>query len=960
MKTAYLSVLFILIPLLAYGQAATIHGTVSDKEHNEALPGANIVLILPGESLPVTGTTTDFDGGYMLNDVPAGSYQLVVRFVGYSEYRTSLDAAAGADMTLNVGLVTEDVSLNTVIVTASRQEEKVLDAPASISVLQAREIEEQPTPSTASVLRNVTGVDMAQTGADRFEIVLRGFNNAFSGATYTLVDYRQGAIPSLAVNAYFLMPISNIDTDRIEVVRGPGSALYGAGVDAGVIHIITKDPFTNPGTTLAILGGEHNLAGVNFRQAGLVSPNLAYKVTGLYTQVDDWKLDPFDLKDFDQLDANDDGVIAYEGSSTFYTVDNGRVVEVPAMPGAVYDIPRDYKTHKFNLNGMLEYRLSPSTSITLNGGHQRAKSPALTGVGTAQADGFGYSFGQIRLRSGPFFAQAYYNQNRAGDSYVYGTGADFVDRSSLFNAQAQYDFSLANGRERLIVGADFENINPDTEGTIYGRNESRDRITETGGYAQSTTKLSPKFDLTLAGRLDYNNIQEELLFSPRAALVFKPMQNQSLRASFNRAFSSPGNNSLFLDIVASDRPVAPGYDILVRGRGAVDGFTFRRNPAYSTFANTDLVATSDLPIDGSFPYAWNTDIPVGMDLGFLYNLVYGNLSALTAPQISAILGVDIPDPQFQALKVLLSPANTVVQGFSQGVLAKPGVEGGVTFVNDAIDVEPLKQTTSETFEFGYKGLINDKILIAVDAYRTRKENFVGPLLFESPIVLVPTLLNDFQTAYAAAISNNAILTGALAQLGYTPEQLAATVTQLASADLPGPADPIGIVQPMQNLDGPQGPELLLSYRNFGEIDFYGLDLSTQILLNSQTTVFASYSYVSDGFFDSEELGEPGKSVALNAPQNKIKGGVTYDHASGLTLTGSARWTDTFKVASGPYVGTVPDYFLLDLGVGYDFSAWAPGLRFDVLAQNVLNEKHREFVGAPKIGRFTTARLTYSL
>jgi iron complex outermembrane receptor protein len=157
-----------------------------------------------------------------------------------------------------------------------------------------------------------------------------------------------------------------------------------------------------------------------------------------------------------------------------------------------------------------------------------------------------------------------------------------------------------------------------------------------------------------------------------------------------------------------------------------------------------------------------------------------------------------------------------------------------------------------------------------------------------------------------------------------------------------------------------GPELLLSYRNFGEVDFYGFDISTQIMIDAGLSVFASYSYVSDGLFDEEELGEPGKQVLLNAPQNKLKFGGTYEHTSGLKLTGSARWNDRFKVASGPYVGEVEEYFLLDLGIGYDLSEWAPGLRIDVLAQNVLDEKHREFVGAPILGRFTTARLTYSL
>lgn len=960
MKTVLLIASSLLLPLALFGQPTSITGTVTDAQQNEGLPGANIILVEPGQSLPITGTTTDFHGVYRIEGFDPGSYEIVVRFIGYSEFRSAIEAGAGQQITLDVALLTEGVSLNTVIVTASRQQEKVLDAPASITVLQAREIAEQPTASTAATLRNVTGVDMAQTGADRFEIVMRGFNNAFSGASYTLVDYRQGAVPSLAVNAYLLMPISNIDTDRIEVVRGPGSALYGAGVDAGVIHIVSKDPFTNPGTTVALLGGERNLAGFSFRQAGIVNENVAYKVAGLYSQVDDWELDPFDLADFDQLDANEDGIVAYEGSPTMFTVENGRVVEKPVPQGATLDVPRDYSSNKLNLNGMLHYRVNPSTSVIVNGGHQRAKSPILTGVGTAQADGFGYSFGQVRVQSGPLFAQAYYNQNQAGDSYIYGTGNALVDRSNQFSAQAQYDLAFAHGRERLIIGADFDNTSPDTDGTIYGRNETDDRITEVGGYVQSTTQISPKLDVTVAGRLDYNNIQEEVLLSPRAAVVFKPAQNHSVRATYNRAFSSPGNNSLFLDVVAGQRPVAPNFNILVRGRGARDGLTFRRNPAFLAFANSDLVATSNLPLSGSFTYAWNTDIPVGMDLGFLYQTIYATLAQLTPEQISAILGVQLPPQQVEGLKALLAPQNTVVQGFVDGILAKPGLEGGVTFVDDALDIEPLKQTTSETFEVGYKGLINNRILFALDVYRTRKENFVGPLLFESPIVLVPTLTQEFQAAYAAAIANNTPLAQALAGLGFTPQQLAAVVTQLAADQLPGPTDPIGIVQPAENLDGPAGPELLLSYRNFGEVDFYGFDVATQIMINPQTSVFASYSFVSDGFFDEDELGEEGKEVALNAPQNKFKAGGSYDHPSGLTVNAAARWTDKFRVASGPYVGEVPDYFLLDIGAGYDLSQWAPGLRIDILAQNVLDEKHREFVGAPLLGRFTTARLTYSM
>jgi len=75
---------------------------------------------------------------------------------------------------------------------------------------------------------------------------------------------------------------------------------------------------------------------------------------------------------------------------------------------------------------------------------------------------------------------------------------------------------------------------------------------------------------------------------------------------------------------------------------------------------------------------------------------------------------------------------------------------------------------------------------------------------------------------------------------------------------------------------------------------------------------------------------------------------------------SGRYTEGFPVQSGSYVGDIDSYFLLDAGAGYAFDRVAPGLRLDVTVQNVLNNEHREFIGAPRIGRFAMARLTYTL
>ena len=116
--------------------------------------------------------------------------------------------------------------------------------------------------------------------------------------------------------------------------------------------------------------------------------------------------------------------------------------------------------------------------------------------------------------------------------------------------QAQHGFDIGS-KETLLYGIDYSKTTPDTEGTINGRNEDDDNITEFGAYIHSTTRFSPKLDLVLALRYDTHSRLDDAHLSPRAALVWKPKESQSFRVTYNRAFSTPTSNNLFLDITAA-------------------------------------------------------------------------------------------------------------------------------------------------------------------------------------------------------------------------------------------------------------------------------------------------------------------------------------------------------------------------------------------------------------------------
>ncbi|WP_434973813.1 carboxypeptidase regulatory-like domain-containing protein, partial [Longibacter sp.] len=427
------------VPEIALAQEAGIQGVVRDADDRSPLVGANVAVRAEGSTDIVRGTATDPDGSYSVSRLSPGRYMVEFRFVGYQSQELPVTVNEGEMAELNVELKIQTASLDQVVVSASRRQEKILDAPASISVLSPEEIEATVSTSSVEVLRATPGVDMAQTGIDRREVVLRGFNEAFSGSAFVLTDYRQAAVPSLGVNVHSIMPNMSIDVERVEVVRGPGSALYGPGVDSGVIHFFTKDPFNYPGTTVAVSGGSRQFFGGQLRHAGTFSDNWGYKVTGQYARADDWNLDP----------NTADGQREIERYRVYQDVNDpdleGRKFEQGDFDGdgdPEARLRREDIYSKLNVNGLLQYQPSSNTTVSLNAGYAELTGAVQSGIGTLQAEGFGYMYGQLRVQSGGLFAQSFVNINEGGpETYVYGGGNLVRDQSIQYNNQIQYDFN---------------------------------------------------------------------------------------------------------------------------------------------------------------------------------------------------------------------------------------------------------------------------------------------------------------------------------------------------------------------------------------------------------------------------------------------------------------------------------------------------------------------------------------
>ena len=954
-----------------------IEGTVTG-EDGQVLHGAGIAV--RGPTLPDrTGSISNEEGRFRIA-VPAGTYELEITHVGYrTEERQDVRVRPGEATQLRVTLVEEVLYLGQEVVTASRRQEKILDAPASVSVVEGRDVRNKPALTVADHVKELPAVDFAQTGLANNMVVVRGFNNIFSGSLLTLTDNRIARVPSLRVNAMNFIPLVNEDVERIEVVLGPGSALYGPNSADGVMHVITRSPLTSQGTNLYLGVGERSLRKTSMRHAGTVGDGLGYKISARYYTGTEWEYtDPEEVKARAQRQAE---------------IDAG--ADLPPLK------ERDPDTRNRSVEARLDWRASDDLTAILSAGNNKASILGLTGVGGSQTIGWQYNYTQLRLLYGDWFLQAFRNWSDAGGSYLLRTGVPVVDRSSLTVLQAQHTSTLGR-RQRFTYGIDALLTRPDTDGTIMGRNEEDDGLDEIGGYVQSETSLGEPLDLVLALRYDYHSRLADPELSPRAALVYKPREAQTLRLTYNRAFSTPTSNNLYLDLQTSRDPFGLGpafsplfaalglgefrsIDVWTQGnyRSGGYGFTFRRNENGRPLFRSPFAPMAGLPAGQYLPLhdplftnvMWGIGrqaVLDGLDPVFrqlaadalMARGVSAEEARAAAGQLAAALPGIVPE-QLPGLRNRLGRLNIETEPL--GEEPDPDRESfffveadGVTPVT-AHDVPRIRSAITRTLEVGYKGVVADKLVVAADLYHSRVENYVGSVSVETPnVFLDPGSLGQALgegIGQALADPDNAELAAALAALdaaqvpglvqgndnGTPVDELAGLLTAGAAAI------PYGTVSPEEASD-PYA--MVMSYRNFEAVTIRGLDLSLAWYPADRWRLTGSYSFVDDNWFENLKYAgvEGGADVALNAPRHKTKLGIDYDFADlGLTVGGRMRYTDSFPMSSGVYAGTVESYTVLDLNLTYELPL-EHDLVLQVDASNILDRPYQSFVGAPEVGR----------
>lgn len=234
-------------------QNFSVNGNVTDLKSGSTIPGA-IVFISYNYF-----TVTNSEGYYSIKNIPKGNYPVKVSRLGYKSLSAEVNVTAGSVMKFFL-LEPSLIELDEVIVSSNRTEKYLRNSPGSELLIGKEQIESKPFQSLSDVLKDQPGISLLRDGIWGTEVSIRGLNRE---NIVTLIDGNR--IATSTDIAARLSMINLNDIERIEVIKGASSSIYGSGATGGIINIITKAPqfyehFTMKGDFSSGLNSVNNLS----------------------------------------------------------------------------------------------------------------------------------------------------------------------------------------------------------------------------------------------------------------------------------------------------------------------------------------------------------------------------------------------------------------------------------------------------------------------------------------------------------------------------------------------------------------------------------------------------------------------------------------------------------------------------------------------------------------------------
>lgn len=533
MKKYLLQALFMCLPFVgAQGEEAPekhsdahVYGHVVDRTSREHLAYATIAVV--GTTY---GATTDASGHYFLKNLPVGDLVLEVRALGYATQRRQVRLAAGQSLEQNFEVDEERFSMDEVVVSASRTETLKREAPALVSVVSPDLFERTNAVALSQGLSFQPGVRVEDDcqNCGFAQVRINGLDGHYS---QILVDSHP--VFSALTGVYGLEQIPANMIERVEVLRGGGSALYGSSAIGGTINIITREPLHSSAQlshTLTSIGGSSAYDNASMLNASLVSAGGRAGVS-LFGQVrhrSGYDRDGDGFTELPRLEAQSLGMRSY-----FRTGAYSRLV-------AQYYHIEEYRRGGDRLD------LPPHEAMVAEQTRHAIDQGSLS---------FDYSSPDRSNRASGYVSF----QNTARRSY-YGSHMDPNAYGRTHDLTVAAGAQYIHGFERLLfmpaeltLGLEYsyDDLNDVSQG--YGM-ETDQTVHIAGGYFQNEWKTR-RWSLLVGGRVDRHNLVDHAIFSPRVNLRFNPSDNVNLRASYAGGYRAPQafDEDMHIAVVGGER-----------------------------------------------------------------------------------------------------------------------------------------------------------------------------------------------------------------------------------------------------------------------------------------------------------------------------------------------------------------------------------------------------------------------
>jgi outer membrane receptor for ferrienterochelin and colicins len=502
-----------------YGQKtdANVFGDV--KSNGEHIPFASIHI-----EGTTRGTTTDGTGHYMLINLPEGTHVLVAKYLGYSTEKKTITISKGQTIEVNFELTEEVMSLKSVVVTGTKTAKRQTDSPVIVNILNSRVMDFTQSSNISEGLRFQPGLRV-ETDCQTCNYTQLRMNGL--GGSYSQILINGRPIFSPLTGLYGMEQIPANMVERIEVVRGAGSALYGSSAVGGTVNIITKIP-QDAGYELGIITQSIGGDAADMMINGNINMLTKSRNAGVTTFINKRYRDSYDhngdnFSELPELRNNSFGAtmfvrpaenqkIELNFSSLYEYRYGGEIVDKAAYLAQ----QSEERTHNVLMGG-LDYQINfneDNSSFIAYFAGQTTDRKHYTGILPDSTSDF---------------------LNHLADP-PYG-----VTSNITFQAGTQFNHRIVNflgGRNVMTAG--IETVYDDVADTIPAYNYGIDQMTlNLGAFVQSDWEITPSFNLLTGLRGDKHNFVDKLILSPRVSLLYKLKDFTQFRLTWGTGFRAP-------------------------------------------------------------------------------------------------------------------------------------------------------------------------------------------------------------------------------------------------------------------------------------------------------------------------------------------------------------------------------------------------------------------------------------